>query len=313
MGVHHDIGWNEYVQLPYMNASTICNAFLSAQHLRCALDGRSESGDSEDRLFGRALHARLLEPDTYSERYVQAGGCCAILKSGARKDKPCGISGSAVVTTEDGEEWRCGKHMPRGTVVPNVNSLVSFDKDGMIKVHDIEVLSPGAKSRVEKAAKAVERDKAVRLLKIAGGFEVTVIWEFQGVKCKSRLDKLCLATEDTPLLIIDLKKVQLGKGTDFECKKSAERYLYDVKAQFYREAVYHATGLWSEFAWVYVEDKEPFGVNLFTMSESDKRVAQRRLGDCWGVYFSSQSSGKWPGYMNGSTKPKVGMLPDWVT
>ena len=307
-GIYHDVSWNDYVRLPYMNASTLCDAFLSAQHLRSGIEGKKKSADSPDRLFGRALHARLLEPKTYEERYVVAGGCCAELQTGANKGKPCGLGGSAIV----GNEWRCGKHIPKGVALPRTGSLVSIDEDGRVTIHPREVVPREMKVRVDEAARAVERDKAVRLLKIAGGFEVTVVWDYEGVRCKSRLDKFCLETEDTPLLIIDLKKVQRGKGSDRHCRKAAAEYLYDVKAQFYRHAIHHATGLWSEFAWVFVEDTDPYGVNLFEMTSSDKRKAERRLSDCWSTYFSSMSSGEWPGYMNGNTTPKKGILPDWV-
>lgn len=294
-GFHYGVPFEEYARLPYLNASTLVWGNSSAQHLKSALDGKLGHGDSTDRLFGRALHARLLEPSVYTREYVIAPGCQAKLQGGRSKGMACGKTAKYIVKGE----WLCGIHMPKELtqIIDPISNVLTIEQA----------------QRIEMAAKAVERDPIVKLLRLPnGGYEATVLFEWDGVKCKARLDKWITRSNVSPPVIIDLKKTQVGRASDEAVERACFEYLYDAKAAFYMRAVETVELDKPIFIWVYIEDGEPFGLNIIQADDETLMAGRRRIDMCWSAYRRGMHSGVWPGYMLDAHAPKMGGLSSWA-
>ena len=102
------VKFEDYCAMPGLNASTLAWGLKSAQHLKAALDGELKK-DSPAMTFGRALHAKLLEPDVYLKEFTVSSGCQAIIKSGDSKGQVCGNNAMWLL----GGLWLCGMHAPK--------------------------------------------------------------------------------------------------------------------------------------------------------------------------------------------------------
>lgn len=66
--LQYDLLWDSYLELPGISPSTLCVGLKSMKHL---LYRWNHPGKDTDALrFGRALHAMLLEPKTFEQRYT---------------------------------------------------------------------------------------------------------------------------------------------------------------------------------------------------------------------------------------------------
>jgi hypothetical protein len=63
-----DLPFDRYQALPGLNWSTLKHALTSARHYRLAVDGESAPSDADFTGF-HAMHACVLEPETYADRY----------------------------------------------------------------------------------------------------------------------------------------------------------------------------------------------------------------------------------------------------
>lgn len=236
-GVYSDVPFPEYRAWNAMNISTLKWGLKSPKHLKAAIEGRLKFPDSPDRKLGRAIHCRLLEPERYKSEFQVAGKCQAVFKSGKNKGEKCGAPGKVQI---DGE-WLCGKHGP--------------ESEG-----DLEILSIEEANRIERLNESVRQHPVIKLLRQQGGCEVSLCWEQEGLLMKGRLDKLIIR-EGFPPTIIDIKKVQVGRGDTHSVQAAIANYEYHVQAACYKCAVERLYGVSANFLWVFVEDDEPFDVN----------------------------------------------------
>ena len=289
-GVHYGISFEQYCSLPGLNISTLVWGLTSAEHLKAAIDGRL-SKDSKARSFGRAVHARLLEPDEYWRHYKVSPGCQAVLKSGESKGGLCGNH----ATWFHQDHWLCGTHVPK-----QIKEISEPEKD---------VLSVEDAKHIENIVEAVKRHEVVKLLRQRGGFEATIRCQLEGVEAKLRLDKLIPMTSLLPSVIIDLKKVQVGGATDEEVGKDIWNYCYDAKASWYTDLTAIATGIKPAFVWIFIEDGPPYGINVIQADAETLAIGRIRYRECFGKYLTGMRTGVWPGYTN---RVKTGGLPDYI-
>ena len=284
-----DISFEDYCGLPGLNASTLAWGMKYAQHLKACLDGELKK-ESPALTFGRALHAKLLEPDVYLRDFTISTGCQAIIKSGDSKGMVCGNNAGWLLNGQ----WLCGLHAPK--------ALKEISKP------ETNCLTMAEAERVELAAASVMRHKVVGLLRQRGGFEVTLRYELDGIKCKARLDKYIPATSGLPPIVIDLKKVAAGKAGSDSFAKSIVDYDYCFKAAWYVDAVHAVVGVKPTFIWVVVEDEAPYGVNVIQADGSDLAIGRMQYRDCMAKYIHGMRTGEWPGY---AQRIQVGGAPEW--
>ena len=273
-GIYPDIPYPEYHNIPAVRAShlKICvdaDNGGSPLHMRAAMDGRMDT-DSRARKFGRAVHCRLLEPAEYRTRFAFAKPCCAKLKRGPRKGEGCGLASSVV---DQDEKWYCGKHKPKEHVSP------------------VDQVSEKEAAQIEKMAASIFRHKVVSVMHSKGGCEVTLIWSRDGIPCKARLDKLI----HNPTCIVDIKKIQVGHGTEHTLQTSVRKYGYDFSAWWYREAVKTVLNEKANVAWIFAEDNEPYDVVPQYIDDRLLEIGRMKVNRAWGIYLHCLKTNNWPG------------------
>lgn len=283
-GIYQGVGFDIYRTWPLMNATTLCWGYKSMEHLRAAQQGLL-GHDSAALNFGRALHVRLLEPDLYAERYKISTPCIGLLASGQRQGEECGLTASML---HDGL-WYCKKHSPNDAVEAT------------------DYLSPAEGQQVEAACLKVRQHQVVKLIRQHGGFEASVVWEAEGVLMKSRLDKLIVdAPTRCPDTILDLKKVQVGRGDDDSFAQAIKRYHYHTKAAMYVDAIEQIAGKRPHFIWIVVEDNYPFSVNVIRADKETLAIGRGQYRQLLQNYKLCLAADRWPGYASDIT---TGGLP----
>ncbi len=275
-GFHADEPYETYRAWPAANSTALKEGYqVTAKRMRAALDGLI-GGDSKPRKFGRAVHARLLEPEAYKTRFLLAGDCEAILKSGPRKAEPCGKAAGFY----DGEAWYCGMHQKAypGAVEPE------------------EYVSQQEAENIERIVVAVKSHEAVRLLRQRGGCELSFVWERDGFACKGRGDKIILDVPKCNDTIIDIKKMQSGKGDTHSLQTSIRTYAWDMQAAFYCSGVEALTGRRPDFRWVFVEDNIPFDVCVVPLTKAMREVGRCKVNTAFETYKRGVEYNQWPGY-----------------
>ncbi|MCA9018036.1 MAG: PD-(D/E)XK nuclease-like domain-containing protein [Planctomycetaceae bacterium] len=266
-GIYQSIPFSDYQQWDAMNVSTLVHGLNSMKHLKAALDGKM-SKDSKDLSFGRALHAKLLEPELFDREYKVSNGCTAEFKSGANKGKRCWAPGVSIV---DGE-WKCGKH--NGTAAPEQNTISSVEN-----------------GRINRIREELNNSQGIRLLRGQGWFECSIVFEFMGVLCKARLDRYIPSKN----VIVDLKKVQPANCDEYKFTKSIMNWNYHIKAAFYCEAISQTQKANPTFIWLIVEDNEPFDHAIYSFDRDFCKIGHHICKTLLGKYKHCLKTGVWEG------------------
>ena len=294
VGIYHDIPYESYAKWKAVNSGVVKWGGVSPKHFQAALDGRLKSEDTLARKLGRAIHCMLLEPEAFDERFTAAGACEAILKSGDNKGQQCGVKASCVGI--DGS-WYCGKHQPRETQ------------------DTVEIISRDEYQRCLAIRDAVRDHPAIGLLRRSGWSEASMVWEYGGMKLKGRPDRLSVSGARPA--IIDVKKCRVGFGTTDECEKAALNYGYHVQAAMYVDGVKATSNVDCEFIWLFVEDNEPFDIQIIPASDQVLTAGRHRYRSAIQQYKTAVKKANVHGYVFidkddpsvNSIKP--GVLPLW--
>lgn len=185
-GLHADLSMEAYHALPYVGHSRVLSKMRrSPQFCNATKDAQDE--DTDATLLGTALHTLLLCGKPAFERtFAVLPPCEAILKSGKRKDSPCGASASYLGM--DGLAY-CGTHSPE--VTDTTRAILSVEES----------------QRAHAMAAAVHNDPdAADVLRLAPQREVTILWTDPEtrLRCKGRAD--ILGVRPGLIQVWDLKK-----------------------------------------------------------------------------------------------------------
>lgn len=284
-GIIYGADFDEYKSWPHMNASTLLWGKVSMQHLQAAIAGKL-SKESTALTFGRALHCRLLEPEQYEFRFSIAEPCCATLKTGPNKGKPCNANGIA----RSGNGWLCGKHR-------------------MEEAIEEECITRCEAAQIEAIAESLKNHAVVKLLRQHGGCEASAVWEREGVTCKARFDKLILKG-NCPPAIVDVKKVRAGYGTQDRFRRHIFDYDYHVRAAMYVNAIEAIEGIRPLFIWVVVEDSCPHAVGVYKCDDITLQAGRVEFLNLLNAYKTCMETQEWPGY---TTDIEDCGLPEWET
>ncbi len=94
-----------YLGMPAVSSSKLGRLAIAPAKLKSEMD-RGPKPSTDAQVWGHAIHAAILEPDSFEVDYVAAERCTGVLKSGARKGEQCKNDG--VKLTPQG--WLCGQH-----------------------------------------------------------------------------------------------------------------------------------------------------------------------------------------------------------
>lgn len=132
--------------------------------------------------------------------------------------------------------------------------------------------------------------------------EVSIYWEWEGVKCKARLDSV-LVDEG---IVLDLKTTDT---VDFDLfTKKVLDLGYDFQAAYYAKAAEIAYGKPFKFVFTCIERKDPFTIDLFEVDEEMMTEATAKCEAALRLYKTCSETENWP-----NRKPMVYSLsyPFW--
>jgi hypothetical protein len=154
----------------------------------------------------------------------------------------------------------------------------------------------------------VRAHPVVKLVRQHGGFEASVVWDRDGVRCKARLDKY-ITEANCPNTIVDLKKTLLGGSSEDKFAKAMVDYNYHCKAAWYADAAVAMDGIEPCFIWVCIEEKPPYCVNVIQCDQESLAIGRYDNQQLFERYRLAMETGKWPGY---ATDIHLGGVPDWL-
>lgn len=118
--------------------------------------------------------------------------------------------------------------------------------------------------------------------------EVSIYWDWEGVRCKARLDSL-LVDEG---IVLDLKTTDSVDPELFQ--KKVVGLGYDFQAGAYLTAAEAAYGKPFRFIFVAVERKAPYTVTLFEVDDEMAAEGRRKFDRAIQIYKECEASGEWP-------------------
>lgn len=285
---YENLPFEDYCKIEAINASAIKVA-VTPDHFRAYLAGEMKREDTPDMRLGRAIHCRLLEPEHFDQRFPTIGRCSATLMSGKNKGDQCKSTGAFV---KDGECW-CGLHKPDGAAMP-------------MDYVDIDELK-----RVIEVAKNIKLSPANQFLKGSGYCEAVFVWDYAGLRMKTRIDRLGIS--DDQITIVDLKKRQVGKCDDDSVRKASYDNGYHLAALLNVAAVMSHFGKDRpiKFYLLFTEDTAPYQSNLIEADDMDLMIAKRTVEGRLSAYKACLATGKWTGYQSIPENVHQGILPSW--
>lgn len=292
--IHHDMSFEEYRRLPGVNAHAVMTGRKTIEHMRSYISGESKDVDTEGRKLGRAVHTKLLEPDRFDALHPAASPCSAIIASGERKGSVCGRSAEWIVRgpieAPTAPYWLCGTHAKSVADASLVRDAI--DADELRKVLAIE-------SGFRNAGRLSQFRKR-------GWSEVVIQWEWCGVPCKARIDRM---SEDGSMFF-DIKTVAVGRADQSSFESTSASLGYHVQMAFYNEAIRSHFGQYANACWMIAESDAPHCVNVLDCAELAMQIGRHECIRILERWQHAQRTSVYPGYIDDHTTQSGG-LPEW--
>lgn len=134
--------------------------------------------------------------------------------------------------------------------------------------------------------------------------EVSVYWDWNGVACKARLDRVCVEEG----LVLDLKTTDSIEPDLF--LKKVISLGYDFQAAYYAKAAEVAFGKPFKFLFVAVERKAPYTVDIFEATPDMMDEAMYKCEQALRQYALCTENNSWP-----NREPVIRQLdyPNWYS
>jgi len=287
-GFYPDLPWRVYHALPYANSSTLKHFADSPYHARHYMSHGDT--DTDSKAYGRALHAWLLERDTFFDEVAVFEG---VWRGMPKKTKanPDGKPPSQATRVEK----RDGVQQFLDPTLKTDDARKAFVE---LEARFATVIRDPDFARIKASAKIIEGQEAARyLLHDAPGYtELTLIWDDSatGMRCKARLDRfveLGVGGKAWPT-ILDLKQLQLA--TKEGVKRSAAALDWHVQAGFYCMGARAVFGAEHRFVHVTMEGDAPFAVLPVELDPLDIEQGERDARKYLDTWAECNASGKWP-------------------
>ena len=272
-GLHEDVPFRDYLAWPAANNSglgIIVNR--SPAHYKLDRDKAEDGPGTPAQLLGKAVHALVLEPEMFGERYRAAGLCSFV----TGKNEQCRSQGAFLL--HDGRS-ACGTHV-KGVAASKV-------------IADVQVLKLDQMKIANGCSQAVWRHPAAsELLRSEGPTEVSMTWqdEATGAWCKARIDKL--SWEHTT--IVDYKTALDASKLVFE--RAIWNFGYHRQGAFYLRGA-AALGVPIEhYAIIAQEKEEPYAVAVYRLSVGPLSMGDEYIDAVLPIYERCARDDEWPGY-----------------
>lgn len=169
------------------------------------------------------------------------------------------------------------------------------------------VLQASDVPKIEGMLAAVDAHPILKKLLKGGKSETSILWQDpqHNVLCKARFD---FVSEQAGGMIVDLKTCKDARPEAFA--KDVLNFRYDLQAAHYLHAA-TVTQACSDkhFLWVVIEKESPYGINVFSASESVLSIGEQWRDEAMERYATALKSGVWPSY---GTKVTTLEAPPWA-
>ena len=228
---------------------------------------------------GAATHMLMLEPDQFNARF-------------AIKEKVDG-------RTKTGREY---------------NAVFAAENEGKT------IITTEQFAKCEAVANAAfNHEAAADLLRKPGLNEATVLFNYaakgsaNGLRCRSRIDKIIPGDGADDGIIVDIKTAQSASPDGFQ--RAILKYNYHQQAMFYRDALgscgvtgYEGAADWP-FVWIVVESSAPHCVGVYTMDDVPAQRGRELHQQAMSTLSRCLQEDHWPQYTNGI---EILHLPPWA-
>lgn len=248
-----------------VNQSSLKKILESPAHYQAALKFKLIPTPAME--MGTALHCRVLDgAGAFERQYVK---------------KPDGLS----LATKEGKEWKAS--------LGKKKALSEGGKD------DAWGSVQGMTAALEQLA--WYQNTGPEYIKRN---EVSVYWDWEGVRCKARLDSV-LVDEG---IVLDLKTTDSVEPELFT--KKVVTLGYDFQAAYYAKAAEVAFGKPFKFMFVAVERKAPYTVDIFDVSDAMMAEGMAKCVAALRLFKTCNDTGEWP---NRPATIRVLDYPAWYT
>jgi hypothetical protein len=246
-----------------VNQSSLKKILESPAHYQAALKFKLIPTPAME--MGTAAHALILDgKEAFEKQYIK---------------KPDGIS----LATKEGKAWKAE--------VGRKKILSSGGKDDPWgSVHGMAKSLKRLEWYAGEDAEYIKRN------------EVSIYWDWHGVRCKARLDSVLIEEG----IVLDLKTTDTVDSELFT--KKVVGLGYDFQAAFYAKAAEVAYGKSFRFLFAAVERKAPYTVDLFEVDEEMMAEGLKKCDSAIRIYADCMEKGEWP-----NREPLIHQLsyPSW--
>ena len=134
--------------------------------------------------------------------------------------------------------------------------------------------------------------------------EMVAIAQIEGVWCRSMLDNVPL---DARKPIYDFKTCE--SAHPLACRRSIEKYGYDVQAEHYRQVWLAATSEDRAFRFIFQEKSAPHEICVVELGHDTLFMARKKITRAREMWRLCLDRGLWPGYPPGINRID---LPEWA-
>lgn len=135
--------------------------------------------------------------------------------------------------------------------------------------------------------------------------ESTIVWEDDGVVCRSRLDWLL----DDYTQIHDIKTRTRSGHPDEWCRGALYDHGCDIQAAAYIRAVKTVTGVTPEFRWILIETNSPYAVSVVAPTAAVLTLGEAKWEKALSLWRGCLANDEWPAYGTGLHHAE---LPPWI-
>lgn len=275
-GIYFEISNEDYHQGEGISKSALDNINRSPAHYIASLKAPRE--ETRSLIIGSAVHAAILEPDVFREKYV--------------------------VAPDINKRTNAGKAEYAAFIMENVGKKIIEQEiyDMALNIRDVVFTHP-------KASRLLSPPKGITSVA-----ESSIYWHDEGLMRSIGVDDeyvLCKCRPDffrSDMITVDVKTTQDARISEFQ--RSVAKYRYHVQGAYYTNGIETAyDDNLREFLFLCVETTPPYGVAIYNMDDDAFFAGKYAYEDNLRTYVRCKQTGIWPGYPD---EIQTLQLPRWA-
>lgn len=262
-GIYEGLSFQDYCAIEAINKSGLDQIQRSPAHFIAYKSGTQREATPAMRL-GSAIHCAVLEPNSFSARYV-----CE------PKDPPRRPTAAQINAKKPSEE-----------TIESIRFWTEFNETSLGR----DILSAADWEKCHRIASRLKEKATAQEFFSDGKFEVTLVWTdpLTGAKCKGRLDWV------TNGALVDLKSTICADPREWW--REVKKYNLHCQAAWYSDGWKVLTGEEVVFVFAAVEKEEPYAGGFFVgkerVVELGRSINRRNLKK----FVECTEKCEWPGY-----------------